>query len=128
MKSLLAKTLFSLAAAFLLALPLGAQAAQPFSQKAFTEAQEAGKSILVDVTAPWCPTCAKQHPIIQGLEKTNPKLVVFEVDFDTAKDVLKQFNVQYQSTLISFKGKAEVGRSTGASDPEVITAQVAKSL
>lgn len=122
------KSLLSLFAAILLSLPLAAHAAQPFSQNAFTEAQNSGKSILVDVTAPWCPTCAKQHPIIQGLEKTNPKLVVFEVDFDTAKDVLKQFNVQYQSTLISFKGKTEVGRSTGATDPQAITAQVAKSL
>ncbi len=122
------KSLFALILVALLALPLAAGAAQPFSQKAFAEAQAEGKSILVDVTAPWCPTCAKQHPIIQGLESANPKLVVFEVDFDTAKDVLKQFNVQYQSTLISFKGKAEVARSTGATDPQAIAAQVGKSL
>ncbi|TAN47631.1 MAG: thioredoxin, partial [Rhodospirillales bacterium] len=69
------KSLFALIVAAMLAWTLSAQAAQPFSQKAFTEAQEAGKSILVDVSAPWCPTCAKQHPIIQGLESANPKLV-----------------------------------------------------
>lgn len=128
MNSPFAKLLFILVAAIFLILPLAADAAQPFSQKAFAEAQEAGKSILVDVTAPWCPTCAKQHPIIQGLETANPKLVVFEVDFDTAKDVLKRFKVQYQSTLISFKGKAEVGRSTGETDAKAIADQVAKSL
>ena len=101
---------------------------RPKSIKALETAMEAGKSILVDVSAPWCPTCAKQAPIIQGLESAHPDLVVFEVDFDSAKDVLRQFKVQYQSTLISFKGKAEVARSTGESNPDAIAAQVAKSF
>ncbi|OFX09167.1 MAG: thiol reductase thioredoxin [Alphaproteobacteria bacterium RIFOXYD12_FULL_60_8] len=118
----------ALFAAIVLLTPLSAQAAQPFTQAAFSQAQEAGKSILVDVSAPWCPTCAKQAPIIQGLESAHPDLVVFEVDFDSAKDVLRQFKVQYQSTLISFKGKAEVARSTGESNPDAIAAQVAKSF
>lgn len=115
------------AAAILIAMPLMAHAGQPYDAKAFAEAQEAGKSILVDVHASWCPTCAQQKPIIESLEKANPKLMVFLVDFDTAKDALKRFRVQYQSTLIVFKGKAEVARSTGDTDPKVIGALVAKA-
>ncbi|TAN47108.1 MAG: thioredoxin [Rhodospirillales bacterium] len=119
----------SMMAAFLLcALPLTAEAGQPYDAKAFAAAQDVGKSILVDVTAPWCPTCAKQRPTVQGLETSQPKLVVFDVDFDSAKDVLKQFRVTSQSTLIMFKGKTEVGRSTGEIDPAVITALVSKGL
>ena len=117
-----------MAAALLFALPLTAQAGQAYDAKAFAAAQDAGKSILIDVTAPWCPTCAKQKPTVQGLEASQPKLVVFDVDFDSAKDVLKQFRVTSQSTLIMFKGKAEVGRSTGETDPAVITALVGKGL
>ena len=115
-----------LLAASMLTLSLAAHAAQPFDAKAFKDAQMAGKHILVDVTAPWCPTCKAQRPVIQGLEKSNPKLVVLEVDFDSSKDLLKQMNVQMQSTLIVYKGEKEVGRSTGVSDPAAITDLVKK--
>lgn len=112
----------TLAVIALATLPLAAHAAQPFDAKAFAEAQNAGKSILVDVQADWCPTCAQQKPIIASLEQANPTLIVLEVDFDRHKDVLKQLKVQSQSTLIAFKGKTEMGRSTGQTDPAAIAA------
>jgi thioredoxin 1 len=105
-----------------------AQAATRFDAKAFETAQAAGRTILVDVTAPWCPTCRQQRPILQSIEKENPKLVVFEVDFDTAKAVLKRFRVTQQSTLIVFKGKSEVGRSTGDTNPARIRRLVASGF
>ena len=117
-----------LATTFLIGSSLVAQAGQPFDMGAFQQAQAAGKSILVDVTAPWCPTCKQQRPVVQEIEKSTPNLVVYEVDFDSAKDVLKRFRVQSQSTLIVFKGANEVGRSTGETDPANIKALVSKSL
>ena len=39
----------------------------PFTQQAFATAQHDGKPILVDISAPWCPTCAKQRPILSQL-------------------------------------------------------------
>lgn len=117
-----------IASAFLVGMSLAAQAAQPFDAAAFKQAQAAGKPILVDVTAPWCPTCKKQGPIVQEIEKSTPNLVVYEVDFDSSKDVLKQFRVQSQSTLIVFKGANEVGRSTGDTNPASIKALVSKGL
>ncbi len=117
-----------LATAFLMGSSLVAQAGQPFDASAFEQAQAAGKPILVDITASWCPTCKQQRPIVQEIEKSTPKLVVYEVDFDTAKDVLKRFRVQNQSTLIVFKGSNEVGRSTGETDPANIKALVSKGL
>lgn len=107
---------------------LVAHAGQPFDASAFQQAQAAGKSILVDVTAPWCPTCKVQRPIVQEIEKSTPNLVVYEVDFDSAKDVLKRLRVQSQSTLIVFKGANEVGRSTGDTNSASIKALVSKGL
>jgi thiol-disulfide isomerase/thioredoxin len=114
--------------AAIIAMPSLAIAGQPFDAKAFQASQAAGKSILVDVSASWCPTCRQQRPIVEEIEKEHPDLVVYDVDFDTAKDALRQFRVQQQSTLIVFKGAREVARSTGETDPVPLHALVAKAF
>jgi len=101
-----------------------ALAAEPaaFTDTAFQAAQQAGKPILIHVNASWCPTCAQQRPILGQLEQSAElsDLVVFTVDFDSQKDVLREFNVQQQSTLIVFHGKTEKARATGITDPAAI--------
>ena len=41
---------------------------------------------------------------------------VFRVDFDSSKDLLRQWRVAHQSTLIAFKGRSERRRSTGETE------------
>ena len=55
----------------------------------------------------------------------NADLVVFDIDFDSQKDVLRQFNVRQQSTLIAFHGAEERSRAVGITDPAAIAALVA---
>ena len=104
--------------------------AKTFDAKAFEAAQIAGKPVLIEVTAPWCPTCKAQKPILSNLGK-DPKfkdLIVFQIDFDTQKDLLRKFDVRMQSTLISYKGAKEVGRSTGETNAASIEALLVKSI
>ena len=103
---------------------------KPFDAAAFEAAQASGKPILIDVSAPWCPTCKAQAPILSKL-MSQPRfkgVVAFNVDYDSRKDVLKKFNVQRQSTLIVFKGKQEAGRSVADTNPASIEALLAKGL
>ena len=86
-----------------------------FEVAAFEAAQAAGKPILIDIRADWCSTCARQKPIISQLSG-KPKfkdLVVFEVDYDRQKSIVRALGARYQSTLIAFRGTTEVGRSVG---------------
>ncbi len=120
-RNVLRMTALSLSLVGSAALATGASAAEAlsFSASAFKAAQTAGRPILIDVSAPWCPTCKAQRPILANLE-SEPKfrdLVVFLVDFDTQKDVLRSFNVRMQSTLICFKNGRETARSTGDTKP-----------
>jgi thioredoxin 1 len=69
---------------------------KPFEMKAFDDARAQGKSVLVDVFAPWCPYCKAQHEV-----------------FNKLKSMLKATK---QSTLIAFKGEKETGRSVGVTD------------
>ncbi|HUX27112.1 MAG TPA: thioredoxin family protein [Burkholderiales bacterium] len=105
-------------------------AVKPFDQAGFEAAQNAGKPILVEIHADWCPTCRAQDPVISELlrDPKNAGFVVLRVDFDNQKAVVKHFHVQYQSTLIVFKGKKEVSRSTGETRKAEIAAQLAKAL
>ena len=102
----------------------------PFDQKAFEAAQAAGKSILVDVSAPWCPVCRAQKPIIEKLSllPEYKDLTIFDVDFDTQKPVLRDLKVQQQSTLIVFKGSREMDRSVGSTDPSAISDLLKKAI
>src|SRR5262249_47794186 len=112
------------------ALAASAADKKPFDQKAFDEAQAAGKPILVEVHAPWCPVCKAQAPTLSMLRNDSKykELVSFTIDFDSQKDLLRKFKVTKQSTLIVYKGKEEVGRSTGDSNPGSITVLVAKGI
>ena len=115
---------FAVTLASALVLPFAASAAEiaPFTPAAFDAAEAAGKPILIDVSAPWCPTCKAQHPILSNLEAEAKfkDLVVLDVDFDSQKDVLRRFGVRMQSTLIAFKGDRETARSTGETRAEPI--------
>lgn len=104
-----------------------AMAAQMWDKAAFEAAQAAGSPILVHVTAPWCPTCKAQKPTVDKLESSNPALKVFAVDFDSQKDALAYLGVKSQSTLISYRGKMEMGRSTAVTDPAAITEMVVRA-
>jgi thioredoxin 1 len=115
--------------AFSIGLVMAAER-RDFDDKAFAAAQAQGKSILVDISAPWCPTCSAQKPIIDKLsaEPQFQDLAIFEVDFDSRKDVLRKFRAQSQSTLIVFKGDKETGRSVGSTDAEAIGTLLHKAL
>jgi thioredoxin 1 len=101
-----------------------------FDAKSFAQAQSSGAPILVDISATWCPTCKAQKPIVDSLaeQPENKGLIIFAVDFDGQKPVVREFHAQSQSTLIAFQGKTEVARSVGDTDPRSIAALVKATL
>jgi thioredoxin 1 len=126
------QTFLALAAAGALAAAAAPAFAAPqtYDQKAFVAAQSAGKPILLHITAPWCPTCKAQKPILSKLEAL-PRfkdMVVMDIDFDSQKALLRTLRVNQQSTLIVYQGKHEVGRSTGDTDSMSLEALLAKAI
>ena len=120
------------AAALAVAFGLGtARAATEaaYTPEAFAAAQQAGKPIAIHVTAPWCPVCAKQKPILAALYATPEfkDLQVFDVDFDSSKPLLQALHVQKQSTLIVYHGRTEEGRGTGETAEPAIHGLLAKA-
>ena len=101
-----------------------------FDAGAFKAAQDAGKPVIVHVTAPWCSTCKAQHAAIDGIAK-NPAfeaVTVFQIDFDSQADVWKSFSARSQSTLIAYAGEEETGRIVGQTAAQPIEALVQSTL
>jgi|SRR4051794_34818636 thiol-disulfide isomerase/thioredoxin len=101
-----------------------------YESAAFQRALEAGKPILVHVTAPWCGECKAQKPIVAALARTPEfkDLTIFDVDYDTQKDAVRELKVQKQSTLVIFKDKMETARAVGITRREAIETVMRKAL
>lgn len=121
-----------LAALLVAGLPRAGSAAEakPYDGPAFEAAQSEGRPILVQISAPWCPICRTQKPILASLaaEPRFKDLAIFTIDFDGQRDLVRRFGAQMQSTLIVYKGRTEVGRSVGETQPEWIEQLLEKAL
>ncbi len=126
MRSYPVRAAFALAIVY--ALPTVVVAAQPFNARAFQKSQAAVRTTLIHVGAAWCAACRKQQPIIEQIEQELPDLVVYDVDFDSAKDIVQRLGVRYPTTLIVFKGRKEIARSVGDTSTSGIRALVAAGL
>jgi thiol-disulfide isomerase/thioredoxin len=103
---------------------------KPFSDAEFAQLQAAGKPVAVHFTATWCPTCKAQDKSLAVLA-ADPALkgvTILKSDYDQSKALQKQMNVKSQSTFVVFKGKAEVVRSSGATDVPEIKTLLTKAL
>ena len=96
--------------------PVAASAVRPFTQAAFDAARASGP-VIVHVHADWCPTCRRQEPVI-----------VFRANVDTETAFRAANRIAGQSTILVFKGGAEVGRSTGVTDPAQIRSLARRAL
>ena len=102
----------------------------PFSQTAFEEAQTAGKTILVDVHASWCTTCAAQEPILESLlqEESLAEVVPMRVDFDADREFVEAYQIPRQATILVFQGETETARSVAETDAELLRAEIVAGL
>jgi len=122
----------TLAIAAQAALPHAALAAErvPFDRAAFEAALKTGKPVLIDVSATWCITCKQQHIVLDKLfaQPEFAGFMVFTVDYDTQKDIMRSFGVQQRATLIAFKDGKEVDRSSWQTSEAAIAALLAKAV
>lgn len=97
-----------------------------YSPERFADAQAAGKTILVDVTADWCPTCKAQQPILDELstDERLQEVLFIRLDFDVHKDFLQEHRIPRQSTIVIFEGGTEVDRSIAETNRERLSSFV----
>lgn len=101
-----------------------------FNKEEYDAVMSAGKTVVVDFHASWCPTCKKQEPVLNEIVRMKgfENVVAFKADYDQEKDLKKTLNVSKQSTIVVFKGGKEIGRSTGSTSKDELKQLIEKGL
>ena len=105
-----------------------------FKKELFDKAQSEGKVVIISSWIKYCPSCAGQMKILQKAKREG-KLSDIKFDnieyfsFDvTNREIADFFNIQYQTTLLIFKGDNEVYRSIGETTEELIYEALKSSI
>jgi thioredoxin 1 len=101
-----------------------------FDNSAFKKAQESGQTVVIDFHATWCPTCAKQKPVLAKLigESEFKNVAAFVADYDSSSELKRQMKITSQSTVVVFKGNREIARSTGVTNEDELRSLLKKGL
>ena len=105
-----------------------------FNKTDYVAAKQAKRPIFLFFYANWCPTCAKQEPVVvdmmNGLQGENSQIVAFRVNYnDKATDadereMADQFGVRYQHTMFAIDANGvQIKKFLGeTSKEEILTA------
>ena len=83
-----------------------------FNNDIFNKAQSDGKTVIVSSWIKYCTSCASQMKALKDVEKDFDKLIYLTFDV-TNREIAKQLNIQFQTTLVIYKNNKEVYRSLG---------------
>ena len=83
-----------------------------FTNEIFDKAQSDGKTVVVSSWIKYCTSCASQMKALKNVEKDFNNLVYLNFDV-REKEIAKQLNIQFQTTLVIYKNNEEVYRSLG---------------
>ena len=105
-----------------------------FNKELFDKAQADGKIVIVSSWIKYCSSCASQMKILNKAKKegklsdiefTNIEYFTFDV---TNKEIANLFDIQYQTSLLIFKGSKEVYRSIGETTEDLIYEAIKASI
>ena len=83
-----------------------------FDNDIFKKAQSDGKTVVVSSWIKYCTSCASQMKALKDVEKDFDNLIYLTFDV-TNREIAKQLNIQFQTTLVIYKNNEEVYRSLG---------------
>ncbi len=83
-----------------------------FDNDVFNKAQSDGKTVVVSSWIKYCTSCASQMKALKDVEKDFDNLIYLTFDV-TNREIAKQLNIQFQTTLVIYRNNKEVYRSLG---------------
>ena len=98
-----------------------------FNKELFNKAQSEGKVVIVSSWVKYCSSCASQMKVLNKAKNEFDNIEYFTFDIKN-KEIADLLNVQYQTTLLIFKGNKEVYRSIGETSRDAIYKAIKSSI
>ena len=84
-----------------------------FTNEIFNKAQLEGKTVVINSWEKSCTTCKKQIKILDQAENEFKDVLFLSFEQTKDKDIAKQLDIDYWTTIVVYKNNKEVYRSIG---------------
>ena len=99
-----------------------------FTKEAFEQAQNNGKTVVLYSWNKYCVTCAKQKPILQQAKKDFKEVLFLYIEHTKNKNLLKDLNINFWSTIAVYRDNAQIARSVGLVEKDQIYSLIEKGI
>jgi thiol-disulfide isomerase/thioredoxin len=84
-----------------------------FTNEIFNKAQLEGKTVVINSWEKSCTTCKRQIKILDQAENEFKDVLFLSFEQTKDKDIAKQLDIDYWTTIVVYKNNKEVHRSIG---------------
>ena len=84
-----------------------------FTNEIFNKAQLQGKTVVINSWEKSCTTCKRQIKILDQAESEFKDVLFLSFEQTKDKDIAKQLDIDYWTTIVVYKNNKEVYRSIG---------------
>ena len=99
-----------------------------FTTEQFQQAQFSGKSFVLYSWNKYCGSCSKQKPILKQAKNDFKNVLFLYIEHIKNKDLVKELNINFWSTIVVYKDNKEVAKSVGMVDKNQIYALIEKGI
>ncbi len=99
-----------------------------FTNEIFTKAKNEGKTIVINSWNKSCGTCAMQTKILNKAKKDFPDILFLSFEQTKDKNIAKQLNVDFWTTILVFKGNKLVSKTMGQTKKNTIYSEINKGI
>ena len=99
-----------------------------FTTEEFQQAQNSGKTVVVYSWNKYCLTCNKQKSILKEAKKDFKDVIFLYIEHTKNKNIVKDLNISYWSTLVVYKNNKEIAKAVGLVDKKEIYSFIMKGI
>ena len=99
-----------------------------FTIQKFEEAKKNGETVVVTAWNKYCGTCKRQKIVLDQAEKDFKDVLFLYYNHPKMKDIAKYLKIDRRSTILVYKGNAEVSRTLGQVNKSVIYSNIEKGI
>ena len=99
-----------------------------FVKKAFTQAQDKGKTVVVYSWNKYCGTCNKQKTILKEAKKDFENVIFFYIEHTKNKKTVKDLKINFWSTIAVYKNNKAISTAVGLIDKTELYSLIKKGI